>query len=117
MFSKSLVFRVAIQNSIYNAKIYVRKGGIFVGRSYKNMPTIFIIKGFRFFFYPADADEPAHVHVTKGDGIGKIWLEPTIMISELSGFKKKEQSLIISIVESNYELLKNKWYAYFNNIR
>jgi hypothetical protein len=43
-----------------------------------NLPTILIINGFRFFFYSSDRYEPAHVHVEKGEGIGKIWLEPNL---------------------------------------
>ncbi|MEM7108864.1 MAG: DUF4160 domain-containing protein [Bacteroidota bacterium] len=38
------------------------------------MPTILLINGFRFYFYAGDRNEPAHVHVERGDGIGKIWL-------------------------------------------
>jgi hypothetical protein len=34
------------------------------------------INGFRFFFYSAEGDEPPHIHVSKGEGDGKIWLEP-----------------------------------------
>ncbi len=42
------------------------------------MPTILRINGFRFFFYSNENDEPAHVHVEKGDAEGKIWLEPAL---------------------------------------
>ena len=36
------------------------------------MPTVLMIKGFRFFFYAEEGNEPVHVHVAKGDGEGKI---------------------------------------------
>ena len=32
------------------------------------MPTLLRIEGFRFFFYSSERQEPAHVHVEKGDG-------------------------------------------------
>ena len=38
------------------------------------MPTIFVWRGHRFFFYSADGGEPAHVHVRKGSSECKIWL-------------------------------------------
>jgi len=40
------------------------------------MPTILRKDGFRFYFYSNENDEPAHIHVEKGDAEGKIWLVP-----------------------------------------
>lgn len=40
------------------------------------MPTLFIVNGFRFFFYSNESNKPAHLHVTKGNAAGKVWLEP-----------------------------------------
>ncbi|MFN0134324.1 MAG: DUF4160 domain-containing protein [Phycisphaerales bacterium] len=40
------------------------------------MPTILYEKGFRFAFYSADSGEPPHVHVRKGGGSAKWWLDP-----------------------------------------
>jgi hypothetical protein len=31
---------------------------------------------YRLFFYSADRDEPAHVHVEREEGKAKFWLEP-----------------------------------------
>ena len=31
---------------------------------------------YRFFYYSADRDEPAHVHVEREDDEAKYWLEP-----------------------------------------
>jgi hypothetical protein len=42
----------------------------------QEMPTIFIVNGFRFFFYSNENNEPAHVNVRKGGANGKIWLLP-----------------------------------------
>lgn len=44
------------------------------------MPTLLLIDGFRFFFYSMENNEPIHVHVSKGDAVGKIWLEPEIAV-------------------------------------
>ena len=48
------------------------------------MPTIFRENGYRFFFYSNEGDprEPAHVHVQKGSGEAKVWLEPEVELEE-----------------------------------
>lgn len=40
------------------------------------MPTLLQAEGFRFFFYSNERHEPPHVHVEKGDGEAKVWLQP-----------------------------------------
>ncbi len=40
------------------------------------MPTLLRIEGFRFFFYSSERQEPLHVHVERGDGEAKLWLQP-----------------------------------------
>ena len=77
------------------------------------MPTVLYINGFRFYFYAGDGNEPAHVHVEKGDGIAKIWLEPKLIAKYFYGFKSQERKEIIELTLSNYDLLKLKWYEYF----
>jgi Domain of unknown function (DUF4160) len=49
------------------------------------MPTILRTNGFRFFFYSNENDEPAHVHVEKGNAEGKTWLEPTLSVAYFRG--------------------------------
>jgi hypothetical protein len=38
------------------------------------MPTLLRVEGFRFFFFSNEGQEPPHVHVSKGDGVAKLWL-------------------------------------------
>ncbi|HYJ64987.1 MAG TPA: DUF4160 domain-containing protein [Parafilimonas sp.] len=78
------------------------------------MPTLLLIKGFRFFFYSNENNEPAHVHVTKDSAEGKIWLEPNLRIAYMNGFSTAEQRDIFNIVNANFESLKEKWYEFFN---
>lgn len=44
------------------------------------MPTLLRIEGFRFFFYSSERHEPPHVHVEKGDGEAKLWLQPVQLV-------------------------------------
>jgi hypothetical protein len=39
------------------------------------MPTILLIRGWRFFFYANEGNEPIHVHCRKGDAEAKYWLD------------------------------------------
>ncbi|GAA0492800.1 MULTISPECIES: DUF4160 domain-containing protein [Tatumella] len=38
------------------------------------MPTVFRIGAYRFYFYSHEPNEPAHVHIDKGNATAKIWL-------------------------------------------
>jgi hypothetical protein len=40
------------------------------------MPTVFYFNGYRFFFFSNENDEPIHIHVEKGEGAAKYWLDP-----------------------------------------
>ncbi len=78
------------------------------------MPTVLLIKGFRFFFFSADGKEPVHIHVKKGGGDGKIWLMPEIRIAYLIDFTAQEEKQVIEIVRENRELIIKKWNEYFS---
>lgn len=77
------------------------------------MPKILEVNGFRFFFYSADGDEPCHVHIQKGKGDGKVWLEPDVKPEYLEDFKSQEKREIRKIIEENKDYLIEKWYEYF----
>jgi hypothetical protein len=77
------------------------------------MPTILLLEGFRFFFYSNENDEPAHIHVKKGDGEGKIWLEAVLGIAWMRGFTNREEDRIWQITNQNKDLFKTKWNEYF----
>ena len=78
------------------------------------MPTLLRINGFRFFFYSNENNEPAHVHVEKGDAVGKIWLEPSVEVSYFNGFSSSEQNDIIDITEINSKNFIKKWHEHFS---
>lgn len=77
------------------------------------MPTLLLIRGLRFFFYSNENHEPAHVHVTKGNASGKIWLEPSVLVAYLKGFSNAEEKDIMNILDDHSENFKQKWYEYF----
>ncbi len=53
------------------------------------MPVVLRVKGYRFWFYGADLDEPPHVHVGKAGQEAKYWLEP-ISLARSRGFRQTD---------------------------
>ena len=76
------------------------------------MPTAFRRKGFRFFFYSNANNEPMHIHVEKGNGIGKVWLEP-INVAYMIGFTPKEEKRIMQIINDDIVNLQASWNEHF----
>lgn len=77
------------------------------------MPTVLRINGFRFFFFSNEGKEPVHIHIEKGDGYAKFWLNPIINVTNYN-FNSKELKQISLIIEENKELLKRAWDEYFS---
>jgi hypothetical protein len=77
------------------------------------MPKVLYLKGYEFFFYSNEGNEPMHIHVCKAEAIGKIWLEPDIGISYMYGFSSKEKKEILIIVHDQLKSLKDYWNEYF----
>ncbi|HMT75867.1 MAG TPA: DUF4160 domain-containing protein [Chitinophagaceae bacterium] len=77
------------------------------------MPTVLLLYGFRFFFYSNENNEPPHIHVRKGNGEGKIWLEPKLEFAWQTGFTKQEEATVWQLATENQDFFKQKWYEYF----
>jgi hypothetical protein len=48
------------------------------------MPTVYRERGFRFFFWSNERNEPPHVHVESGDGYAKFWLTPVSLAESVN---------------------------------
>lgn len=77
------------------------------------MPTLFILFGFRFFFW-SNEHQPIHVHISKGECEARYCIEP-LELTENYGFKKNELRMIESILEENKEIIIERWNEYFRN--
>lgn len=77
------------------------------------MPTVFVINGFRFFFYSNENNEPAHIHIEKAEDSAKFWLNP-VELEYNYGFSSGELRQIENIIQQNSETLILKWNEYFN---
>ncbi|NLX13749.1 MAG: DUF4160 domain-containing protein [Phycisphaerales bacterium] len=76
------------------------------------MPTILRIKGYRFFFFSLDREEPIHVHVEKGEGYAKFWMRP-LALARSRGFQKRELHEIRKLIERHGMTIEEKWHEYF----
>ncbi len=76
------------------------------------MPTILRWNGYRFFFYSADGDEPAHVHVVKGDCEAKIWLSDGAVAINL-GFGRRDLRAIVRKTQEQRAAFLEAWNDYF----
>ena len=72
------------------------------------MPIILRVKGYRFWFYEADLDEPPHVHVGKEGQEAKYWLDP-VKIARAGRFKPVDLREIERIINDNRSFLLRAW--------
>ena len=61
-------------------------------------PTVFRIKGYRFYFL-SNEEPRMHVHVVCEKGEAKFWMEPIISLATYVGLKTNQLNEIQKIVE------------------
>jgi hypothetical protein len=62
------------------------------------MPVVLRVRGYKFWFYEADLDEPPHVHAGKEGRVAKFWLIPVRMVraGRLTPVEQREIGRIIN---------------------
>ncbi|WOE76676.1 DUF4160 domain-containing protein [Alterisphingorhabdus coralli] len=70
------------------------------------------IKGYRFYFYSHEPNEPPHIHVDEGSNALKAWLEPVSLARNI-GFRPHEINGILKLVEENRTALLEAWHEHF----
>ena len=73
------------------------------------MPTILRIKGYKFYFYMADLEEPPHIHVYKDGCEAKFWANP-ISLARSGGFPNHDLNMIERIIQNNKSIILKAWY-------
>jgi len=76
-------------------------------------PTIFIKKGYRFYFYSNEGQEPLHVHVQYHSASAKFWLNPVVLANNL-GMDASELGQAAKMVKENENRIKEKWNEFFS---
>ncbi|OGC24985.1 hypothetical protein A2291_01550 [candidate division WOR-1 bacterium RIFOXYB2_FULL_42_35] len=77
------------------------------------MPTVFIVEGFRFFFFSNEGGEPLHIHVELAEKYAKFWLNP-IMLAKNYKFNSSDLKRIEEIIGKRKKEIEVKWNEYFN---
>lgn len=77
------------------------------------MPTVLRIKGFRFFFFSLENNEPPHIHVEHGSKVAKLWLDP-INLASSTGFRSHELTKLRALVVEHRNVFLEKWYEHFS---
>ena len=77
------------------------------------MLTILSIRGYRFFFFSMEGNEPPHIHVRRDRQLVKFSLQP-VSLSKNRGFKDHELNDILQLVETYEQQLLETWHDYFD---
>lgn len=77
------------------------------------MPTVLRAESFRFFFFSNERQEPPHIHVERGDGYAKLWLDP-VCLADAEGLTRAELRRLRELVGEHEELFMERWYDHFS---
>jgi hypothetical protein len=75
-------------------------------------PTIFREKGYRFYFL-SNEEERIHIHITRGEGEAKFWIEPIVSLAVYHGFNPRKLNEIQRIVEDHKDEIIEAWQRHF----
>ena len=84
------------------------------------MPKLFSFRGYTFFFWTAENDEPVHVHVAKGrpsPNATKIWLTRSggcVVASNGSRIRQSELRELQEFVALNHDRICAQWREVFH---
>jgi hypothetical protein len=78
----------------------------------KGSADVLRIRGYRFYFYSHEPNEPPHVHVDKAGASMKAWLEP-VAVARNSGFAPTELAEIIRLVQRSQSGLLEARHEFF----
>lgn len=81
------------------------------------MPEVFRYKGYRFFFFSREDQEPVHIHVENAEKYAKYWLEPQVGLAESYGFLNKELKEIRLLIIDNEAIIRQKWHEHITRHR
>lgn len=80
------------------------------------MPKVFVVNGFKFFFFSNEGipHEPCHIHVRKGNGLAKFWIYPMVRLEDSIGFTAKELRFIEEEVTKHKAEIEIAWKEFFD---
>ncbi len=76
------------------------------------MPTILLVRGWRFFFYANEAQEPIHIHCQKAEQECKYWLDrKNFALEEAYSFNlnNHDRREVKRIIFEYFEFIESEW--------
>lgn len=83
------------------------------------MPSLFMVSGYKVYFWSNENREPIHVHVSKGKpspNATKIWLTKTggcILANNGSYIPKQELNELMEFISAQFFLICAEWKKFF----
>lgn len=75
------------------------------------MPVVYRENGYVFFSFSDEGNEPPHIHVRKGAGRCKWWLDP-LELERSRDFSPAQLRQIAKIVEEIQDFLLERWHEW-----
>ena len=88
------------------------EGTILDAQAQRGMPTVLFVRGWRFFFYSNEGDEPIHIHCQKAGKECKCWLDrERFGVTEAYSYRlnAKDERDVKRIIYENFEWIEQKW--------
>jgi hypothetical protein len=76
------------------------------------VPTIRRAGPYRFFFFSNESFEPPHVHVQRGRGAAKFWLNPVALASSRA-LPAHELRRLVALIEYHHDEFEDAWHEFF----
>ena len=75
------------------------------------MPNVLKWRGYRFFFFSDEGNEPPHIHIAKDDCAAKFWLSDCSLVYN-DNFKHNQIKIIEGVVRKNQAFFLEEWYEH-----
>ncbi|MDP6527058.1 MAG: DUF4160 domain-containing protein [Kiritimatiellia bacterium] len=76
------------------------------------MPEVFRNRGYVFFFYMNEGQEPMHIHVRHAGGFAKFWMTP-LTLAHAEGMKVRELAAAEKMIREHSGLIRSSWHEVF----
>ncbi len=78
------------------------------------MPTILRVRGYRFFFFSREGQEPAHIHVQHAECYAKFWLD-SVSLARNYRFRSHELTELTKLVAEHRALFEEKCHEHLRS--